>query len=202
MVRERGIRGLHLGITVCVLLQLLVEQFIGLPENPTRHRFGAWLVALHELVGMLALILAGTYLAIRLDNLNHRKRLYPWLFADARAQLWRELRHDVPAWIRGTKPWPASGGLLAGMVHGAGAALVLLLGLTGSLLFISAGIASPIPPEMRGVLALHGLLADAMWVFLLGHVGMALVHEVKGHKIVRAVFHLGRAPEQRSHRDS
>ena len=193
MAYERSVRILHFGIVISILFQLATDQIIGLPEPGHFHRrYDALLVGVHEFVGVIALIFVGVYLVVRLDDRDSRQRLFPWMFPDSRQQLWRELRDDLPAWLRGSQSLPESGGLLAGAVHGAGIMLALALGLSGALLFIGMGPGGVMPPDIKVVREAHGLMADVMWLFVFGHAGMALLHEIKGHRLMQAMFHLGR----------
>jgi len=196
MKYDRSERILHFGLVVFILIQLIMTQFIGLPEpGHVRRGSDALLVGIHELVGVLALISVCALLIIVLDDPAGRRRLMPWLDQQGRAALWLALRRDVPGWLTGRIPLPETGGALAGAVHGAGALLALLLGLTGAMLFIGMGVRGKMPPDIRPVWTAHEFLADAMWVFLVGHAAMTLVHEFRGHRIARAMFRLGKSGE-------
>ncbi len=194
MPYARSTRILHFGIVTCILMQLLGEQIIGLPEpGHVRQASDALLVGIHEGIGALSLVLVCTYLVVTLDEAPGRAKLFPWMDANSRARLWEEIRHDVPGWLRGIIPGPEAGSLMAGTVHGAGIVLALILGLSGSLLFIGMGPHGEITPDIRLVWQGHSLMASLMWIFVIGHGGMAIVHEIRGHAIVRAMFRLGKA---------
>jgi len=193
MTYARSTRILHFGIAICILIQLLGEQVIGLPEpGHVRQASDALLVGVHEAIGALSLVLVCAYLMVTLDEATGRMKLFPWLDAGARTRLWQEIRRDAPGWLRGKIPEPEAGGLVAGTVHGAGIVLALILGLSGSLLFIGMGPHGEMTPDIRLVREGHSTMASLMWVFVIGHGGMAIAHEIRGHGIVKAMFRLGK----------
>jgi len=191
MKHERVIRILHTGIVGSMLLQLGMELFIGLPvAGHSRSGPASMLIGVHEAVGSLVLILVCVYLLVVLDGEEGRKRLFPWMFEGGRTVLLRELFRDVPGWFRGRLPPPEESHAIAGTVHGLGMILALLLGLTGTMLFTGVGPHGEIRPDIEPVAAAHDFLTTSMWIFVIGHAGMAVVHELKGHGVLREMFSL------------
>jgi len=47
-------------------------------------------------------------------------------------------------------------------------------------------------PDIKLIWKCHSIMADMMWIFVAGHAGMALAHEITGHKILREMFKLGK----------
>lgn len=195
MKHERTTRILHFGIAASVLFQMFGEKLIGLPapDHPKRV-IDALLIGLHEGIGSIALILVCVYLLVVVDEASGRERLFPWLHAAGRNSLWLEMCRDMPGWLHGKIPPPDESHAVAGTIHGLGVALALFLGLTGSMLFIGIGPHGNMTPDIKVVWQIHRTLDTMMWIFVVGHAGMALAHEFRGHKMLLEMFSLGKDP--------
>jgi len=193
MKHDRTVRILHLGIVISVLLQMLGETLIGFPEpGHARRAIQALYLGVHEGVGSLALIFVCVYLIVALDEATSRERLFPWFDEGGRNALRLEIRRDSPGWLRGKLLPPVEKNAIAGTVHGLGICLALLLGLTGSMLFLGIGPRGDMTPGIKVIWKCHSLMATMIWVFVAGHAGMALMHELKGHGILREMFSPGK----------
>ncbi len=192
MRHDRSIRILHTGIVASVLFQLVTEKLFDMRSaaGHPQDAMHSLLIGIHEGIGSLALILVCVYLLVVLDDADGRERLFPWLYEEGRASLWREWIRDVPGWFAGRLPPPEESHAIAGAFHGLGIVVALLLGLTGSMLFIGIGPQGKMTPDIRIVAKAHDLLTDLMWIFVAAHAGMALAHEWKGHKMLREMFSL------------
>ncbi len=195
MKYDRTIRILHVGILISILLQLFGGNLIGIPE--TGHANGVietLFIGIHEGIGSISLILVCVYLIVVMDEAAGRERLFPWINTAGRHSLWLEVRRDIPGWLHGRLPPPGESHFISGTVHGAGIALALFLGFTGSMLFLGIGPHGEILPDIRVIWEFHSITATMMWVFVAGHAGMALIHEFKGHGVLREMFRLGKDP--------
>jgi len=192
MEYDRTTRILHFGIVLSVLLQMFGEKIIGFPEpDHPRRAIQALYIGIHEGIGSIALILVCVYLIVALDEVVSRERLFPWINVAGRDQLWLEIRRDIPNWLRGKLSPPGESYAIAGAIHGLGISLALLLGFTGSMLFLGIGPHGNMTPDIKVIWECHSVMATIMWIFVTGHAGTALVHEFKGHKILRKMFRLG-----------
>jgi len=192
MEYDRATRILHFGIVLSVLLQMFGEKIIGFPEpDHPRRVIQTLYIGIHEGVGSIALILVCVYLIVALDEIVSRERLFPWVNVAGRNHLWLEIRRDIPNWLRGKLSPPDESYMIAGAIHGLGISLALLLGLTGSMLFLGIGPRGTMTPDIKVIWECHSVMATIMWIFVTGHAGIALIHEFKGHKILRKMFRLG-----------
>jgi len=195
MKYDRSIRILHFGIALSILLQLLGAELIGFPEPGHSGRgIETLFIGIHEAIGSIALILVCVYLIVVLDEAVGRERLFPWMNAAGRHNIQMEIRRDIPGWLHGKLLPPEESHFVSGAIHGAGIALALSLGLTGSMLFLGIGPHGEIPPDIRVIWEFHSVMATMMWFFVAGHAGMALVHEFKRHGVLREMFRLGKDP--------
>jgi len=194
MLYNRTIRILHFAIVLTILSQLMGEFFIGLPEpNQSRHGMETLVVGIHEGIGIIALILTCTYLALVVDEAVGRERLFPWLRAPGRSRLWSEIRQEMPAWLQGKLASPTEKHAIAGTVHGLGITLALLMGLTGMMIFLGTGPHGEMPADIKIIWQCHSIMSTMMWVFVIGHAAMAIAHKLAGHNILGEMFNLGKS---------
>ncbi|GMQ99209.1 MAG: hypothetical protein BMS9Abin18_0025 [Zetaproteobacteria bacterium] len=193
MKYDRTIRILHFGIMASVLLQIFGEKLVGFPEpGHPRHVIETLFIGIHEGIGSISLVLVCVYLIVVLDEVAGRERLFPWMNAAGRNSLWLEIRRDIPGWLHGKLLPPGERHFISGAIHGTGITLALFLGLTGSMLFLGIGPHGDMTPDIKMIWEYHSIMATMMLVFVAGHAGMALVHELKGHKILHEMFRLGK----------
>ena len=79
---------------------------------------------------------------------------------------------------------------LARAVHGFGLLLGLGFGCTGMTLFLTMMPDGSLTPAGRFALQTHDFLGALFWLFLIGHVGMALYHQKCGHRALQSIFSL------------
>ena len=177
-------RVLHGALLVSVLWQLVGSNFI---ERPRANQPGNLFYEVHEIVGLATLALV---LSFWLWTAFRRREtpfaaLFPWFSAvrlkAAGADLgrhWAELKQRrLPG---GEADTP-----LASAVHGLGLLAALAMGATGAWLYTLS-----IPGGL--VLEIHKLVANLMWAYVVGHAGLAVVHQLTGHRVLQRM--VGRAP--------
>lgn len=169
---------LHLLIAAAVVHQLVISLMMKKPGPETA---GDALFELHEWVGLFSL---GLLLAFFLWTTTRRREttigmLYPW-FSGHRL---RALRMDVKAHLASLK----AGRIplteerpLASAVHGVGLLLVVVMAATGAAGYLIAGA--------RSLLSIHETLAPLIWAYLIGHAGLAVLHQLAGHRILQNMF--------------
>ena len=177
-------RLLHAALLACVLWQLIGSNFIEAPRetSPANAMFG-----IHRAIGLTTL---GLVLAFWLWSLWRRGEtpfgaLFPWLsesrlkaLQDDLARHWAELRQlRLPANEADTP--------LASTVHGLGLLAALAMGTSGAWLYTMA-----LPGGV--VLELHRTFANLMWAYVVGHAGLAALHQFSGHRVLQRMF--GPAP--------
>lgn len=171
---------LHLLVALAVVHQLAISLVM---TRPSPGRPGDSLFELHELVGLVSL---GVLLIFLLWVIVRRREttagmLYPWFSRNRR----RALRIDLKAHFHSIK----SGRILltqesplASAVHGLGLLLVLAMAATGATgYFIAAA---------RPLLSIHETLGPLVWAYLVGHAGLALLHQRAGHRVLQNMFDL------------
>lgn len=174
---------LHSGLLLAVLWQLLAS---GLVERPRAAQPGNVFYEIHQIVGLVTLalvLLFWIWSAVRRRETPFAS-LFPWLSmlrlkavgADVKAH-WAQLRH-----LR----LPPSGveTPLASAVHGLGLLTALAMAGTGAWLFTQS-----VPGGL--VLEIHKAVSNLMWAYLVGHAGLALLHQATGHPVLQRMFGRG-----------
>lgn len=145
---------------------------------------------LHEWVGLTAVgvvIAHWIWSALLTRDDSGFRHLFPW-DANGRAKLRAEFRQI----LRLQLPQGGPEGGLAGLVHGLGFLAVSAMAGTGALLFFLMPKSGAETPFVGNVADLHSLIANLVWIYWYGHIGMALLHEALGHPVLARIFRLRR----------
>jgi len=190
-------RILHSMFASLMVLQLIDAEFMKRPklvDGVPRMRTGqeSFLFDLHEWVGMLLLIIVFLRLMMLLGNPEETKRLFPFLSAERMKGVLADLK-EIPGWFVGRIKPPTEDDHLAGFVHGLGLLLGLALGLTGTAMFVGMDpITGAMDEVVRSFKEIHELLGGLLLYYVIGHVAMALVHQIKGHRSLQRISPLSR----------
>ncbi|MFQ5582345.1 MAG: cytochrome b/b6 domain-containing protein [Mariprofundaceae bacterium] len=188
---DRTVRIFHLIIMITVLAQLLTEQLMKVPKpGEAIQPFEALLFGIHEWNGFVILALVAAYIMYLTDDKDDWKRLFPWTSASGCKGLWQEIRLDVPGWLKGRLKRPADAHHIAGTVHGLSILLAIGLGSTGIMIFMGLESDGSMSPEIKLLRDLHSKMGTLMWIYMFGHTGMALMHQLSGHRILQDIFSL------------
>jgi len=76
---------------------------------------------------------------------------------------------------------------LATAVHGLGLLTVTAMAVTGAA-FALLGLPKD---QARLVLEIHKLIANLMWAYLIGHAGLAVLHQLVGQPALKRIFGRG-----------
>jgi cytochrome b561 len=188
---NRTARLLHMSVMIAVLMQLLSEQLMKVPKpGETVLPVEAIFLGLHEWNGFVVLALAVFYLMYLSDNSDDWKRLFPWLSASGCKGLWQEIRFDIPGWLKGQLKEPAEAHYIAGTVHGLGILLTIVLGCVGIMIFMGLESSGEMNEDIKLLRELHSDLGTLLWIYVIGHTCMALLHQFCGHNVLREMFNL------------
>lgn len=191
MKYDRTVRILHLAIMIAVLLQLLAEQLMKVPKpGEDMLLIEAIFFRIHEWNGFVVLGIIAVYIMYLTDDRDDWKRLFPWTSAAGCKGLWQEIRNDVPGWFKGRLKSPEEAHHIAGTVHGLGILLAIGLGSTGIMIFMGLESDGNMSPEIRLLRELHANMGTLMWIYVIGHAGMTIYHQLSGHHLLQAMFNL------------
>ena len=167
---------------------LLIEFWMQRPEpgkEPSTMQMV--LFGIHEFVGLALLVI----ILLRLfDDWQKTMSWFPWLSRAGRSGLVTEWKRDAPGWFNGHLPEAGDQDYLPRTVHGLGMLLALGFGCTGMTLFFTMLEDGSLTAAGEYALAIHDILGKLFWLFLIGHVGMALYHQLLGHRVLQTMFRL------------
>jgi len=192
MKYDKITRLLHWGIAVGIPLQLISEELMKRPK-PGRIRTDEqiFFFDMHEWVGMLLLTLIVLRLLWGVIGMGEGRlsKLFPYLTPKGRIGILNEFRTEVPGWFRGKFAAPEKNeDYIAGLVHGLGVLLILALGTSGAVMLYGMEESGQMLGVVHDMKELHEALGSVLWIYLIGHVGMAVVHQVLGHRSFQRIF--------------
>jgi len=178
-------RILHGVLAVLVLNQLILS----LVMDDDGHGIGGIAFEIHETTG---LITAGFVALFWLWALARRGEtplgmLFPWFSPSRLRALAADVGTQLGALARLSLPERNGPSALASAVHGLGLLALTGAGTTGAIYF---GFGGEDAGGWLGEAAeeLHEGFGTLMWVYLAGHAGLAVLHALSGHDIVRRMF--------------
>ena len=185
----RAIQSIHLAIVCLVLFQLFSEQLMEIPKpDKAIDETQALFLQLHEWNGFIVLGLAVLFLMLRFDKIQERHSLFPWLSASGWKGIFKEICNDIPGWFKGKLKKPEESSHIASSVHGLGILLLLGLGATGIMVFMELQPNGYMDKDTKLIKDLHSDMGDLIWIFVLGHSAMALLHQLAGHRVFQSMF--------------
>jgi len=190
---DRGIRWLHAGIAVGVIIQLSTSQLMTVPEpGKSISGPGLSLFMVHRWSGIsiFAMVILHWLWGLGGHITGGWGHLFPW-FSKARfGALISDIR-ALPEWVRGRFPdQRAHSAPLVGAVHGLGLLAVSAMVVTGATLFFGMAPDGSMPSAVKTVTGVHGFFANFIWVYFVGHVAMALFHQLRGEPLITDMFNL------------
>ncbi len=180
----RVTRLLHAGVALAVIWQLGVSLAMQGPRGTTP---GDTLFTMHSYVGLAAL---GLIVLFWLNLLARRVgtdagALFPWFSAERRAALWADSRAQLGALTRLRLPDYVEGSALSSAVHGLGLLLMTLMAASGTASWFTE------PSADAGVFEnVHKLFANLVWVYLIAHAGLAVLHHLRGEASLSEMWSL------------
>lgn len=165
-------RIVHAGLAVTIVANLALSLVM---QGPRRGQAGDWLFAVHQYVGLTALVFAFGFFSVLVIR-NHgteRRALFPWLSPDRLCALWADLRAHAAAAAKLRLPTYDDHSPLASAVHGLG---LLLMAATGAVYFLAPYLNVQASAAVGWDLDIHRLLANLVWAYLIGHAGLAVIH--------------------------
>ena len=195
MKYDLGTRWLHAGIALGASIQLCASLFMDVPSpaqpfvEPGYHFFlvHRWsgiclvtVVILHWLWGLSGHVMAGW---------GH---LFPWFSKSRLKGLVSDVK-DMPKWFQGNLPPQKEETIpLAGAIHGLGLLVISAMAASGATIFFGMGPRGAMDPFVAGVREGHMLMGNILWVYFFGHVGISVLHQLRGDRLITSMFNLAR----------
>ncbi|MFZ5614260.1 MAG: cytochrome b/b6 domain-containing protein [Pseudomonadota bacterium] len=183
-------RWLHLGLALTVSYQLFISLVMEGPEpgEPLRG-MDALIFESHEWVGVAAFVLALAHLAWSLVGPAPVR----WsTMLPLRAAQWRALKADLQSLRRLRLPWREEHSGLSALTHALGLLAVLGSALTGFILFLWLPENGNLLPALHTDREAHEFIATFVWIYWVGHVAIAVLHQLMGHPVFERIRPGGR----------
>jgi cytochrome b561 len=186
---SRAIRLMHALVAAAIVFQMSISLIMDHPHaKKPMTADGGMYYQWHEWVGLtaLAILVCGWIYRVVTWKRESQGRIFPWIDAAGRSALWRDIKQFLSLRWTGIP----EDGALAGTVHGLGLLIASAMALTGGAIFLALGPHDTVTPTAHNIMDLHSYLSKIMWVYLCGHVLMALWHEAIGHRSFARIFRI------------
>ncbi len=190
-------RILHSLFAFLMVAQLINEEFMkrpklvdGAPRVRTDEQI--FFFDMHEWIGVILLVVVGLRFMFLLGNPEDTRRLFPFISGERMKGVFADMK-EIPGWFAGKLKPPGDDDYLAGFVHGLGLLLGLAMGLTGTAMFVGM---DPINGTMNDFVhtlkEVHEVLGELLFYYVIGHVAMVVLHQLKGHRSLQRISPLSR----------
>lgn len=169
-------RLVHAGLALSICTQLATSLIM---QGPTETAAGDAIFQLHRYSGFSAL----AFVFLFWMTLTFRRRgtaisaLFPWFSGVWRRAFLADLGNHLRTVVRGRLPAHEETGPFASAVHGLGLLLMTAMAVSGGVYAaqVWVGLQSP-EPDGSLAMTVHFALANLVWVYLIAHAGMAMIH--------------------------
>lgn len=173
---EKGIRSslvtrvLHLSVAVTIMAQLGLSLIM---QSPSPSQAGDNLFEIHEKVGLVAngILIAFWIWSVVRSGETRLVAFFPWLSPMQLRLVAADAKRVFAPLEHGQQERP-----FASAVHGLGLIIATIMALSG---FFGYFVESA-----RALLGVHEAVAPFMWAYLVGHVAMSIIHELRGERII------------------
>ena len=190
---DRVVRWLHAGMALAVVIQMLSSLVMQVPQPgrmPLEPQHAFFLI--HEASGLtlVTLLVLHWLWALTGHVAGGWGHLFPW-FSRARLQALLAALKALPTWLRDSSAvdeevmYP-----LVGAVHGLGLLTVTAMALTGATMVLTMAPDGAMGTLLHAVRWVHEFVANFMWAYVIGHVAMAVLHQVRGERLLTRLFNL------------
>jgi len=188
-------RWLHAGLIVGVLFQLSSSLLMSHPDDHGTP-FGNLLMSLHQLDGLIVavIVLANVLWAIVMRGEQNNRQmavlLSPQHWHDAKVVLGK-----LPAALLGKSAFIQPNNALSMIIEMLGLLVMAGMAITGTIIWFTSEPSGHshehISQGMELLLTSHSLLSKLLWLYVIGHVFMALMHMRAGHRPFARILPFG-----------
>lgn len=180
-------RRLHALMALGIVAQLALSLVMQAPEpGAAVPVWGARAFEAHEWLGLSLLVLLATHWLWIISG--HARagfgHVFPWFSARRVRAVYDELRAVLRLRFSSGKQLSP----LAGAIHGLGLLTALGLAASGTVIFFGLAETGEMTAWAAASAEVHKVLGTTMWVYISGHVGMAVVHSLRGHAVIGEMF--------------
>lgn len=185
--RSTPLRFSHAVLGIAVIHQLIVSEWMAKPWKMTEATpLQATLFEMHEWAGLTATVLLTVLFVALCKRYGHGTlgRFLPWIQSAGRSALGGEIKVAAAALRQLRPPNTQQTEHLAAAVQGLGLLTLLFFAGTGTAMWLLEDNLD----LMHRIGSIHELGAVPLKLYLLGHAGMAVIHEWRGDGLLRKMF--------------
>lgn len=178
MKRSRTTRILHWLAALAIVAQLALSLMM---RSPGANRPGDSWFELHEKVGIAATVILVAFWLWSIVRSGETRfvAFFPWFSPSQLKRVVEDGRRVFAPIHDGRSERP-----FASAVHGLGLIVASIMAVSGLLGYFVV--------SARSLLGVHEAVAPLMWAYLAGHVGISIIHELRGERIVGPMLRLRR----------
>ncbi|MCB1331948.1 MAG: cytochrome b/b6 domain-containing protein [Maritimibacter sp.] len=179
----------HIGLALAIVTQLATSLVMQAPEHGHTSNFA---FVVHETSGLAALGFALLFWVAMVARSSGTSlgALFPWGSHKRRAALWADSRAHIDALKQLRLPDFSATSPVASAVHGLGLLLMSAMALSGTVYYVFSTGGAEAGGAVGAAMAVHLLLANLVWAYLLGHAGLALLHHLSRQMDLREMWSL------------
>lgn len=168
--RSAATKILHWALALAIITQLGLSLVM---QSPGRNRPGDGFFEIHEKVGIATTAILVTFWIWSIVRSGETRLVafFPWASPKQLRLVAADARRIFAPLADGTLERP-----FASAVHGLGIVIATIMALSGLLgYFVTSA---------RSLLGIHETVAPVMWAYLVGHVAISIIHELRGERII------------------
>jgi len=171
---SRITRCLHGGLSIAIVIQLLTSALM---SGHHKNELPDPLFVVHQFSGLTALILVCSFFLVTLFRRRGTPfgRLFPWFSPTRRAELYADVSNYARALVRLRLPDYYPNAALPSAIHGLGLGLMAAMAGSGAIWYAAQSVGLHDAAVVRLAMAGHHLLGNVVWVYFIGHAGLALL---------------------------
>lgn len=189
---NQATRLLHAGLALAILSQLGTSLAM---QGPNDVQAGDLLFQVHRYSGLAALLLAFClWLTILLRSRGTEiGALIPWFSGRHLTALWQDAKTHVGSVLRLRLPENDPQAALPSAIHGLGLLLISAMAASGAFYFVQVGLGlHSADPDGMIAMTVHLALANLVWIYLIAHAGLAVLHHLLRSMSLATMWSLGR----------
>lgn len=186
MIYDRITRLLHLLFATGIVVQLVLSLIMVYPKPG---RLGDSFYALHATWGQVLLgllVVHWIWCLVRKKDVSFTF-LFPWFSPSQYRAILEDIKRHIDHATHFSLPDTSHPSPLASAVQGLGLSVATLLGVSGTLLFFGMEADGAMMGWLHDIKEAHEVLGTLLWIYLVIHAIMGMLHQWAGHGSMRAM---------------
>lgn len=188
---SRVTRLLHMALALLVIGQLTSSQLMETVKKGEENPYFEY----HEYAGVTAFVIVWSfwfYIMMRREGTS-LATLFPWFSSEGRLALRESARKHWAAMKQFQLTDHDPNDALPSAIHGLGMMLMAWMATTGAIFFIAIKMGESKSVWAKAVKELHEEFGTFVWIYLIGHAGIALINHFKMKQRLGEIWSLGRS---------